>query len=274
MRGYQAVTSWDKGSYSANSNNEARHLNALGCPLGVLHRGRGRGPECPECVLCTGVPCSPWMVSEALLDTPLLLRLPQPHLTLTFSRNTLKLAAAEPGPPTLCSEAWQGLGSRSVSPAGRPVLPIFRLHEVHTHVILSVPENSIHRTGFIRVPFLLPQWDCLISVTNKIIKPGLHIKCLFTLAFCFIFSESEIIVSQMDSHQSLFWLAVPGLQRTETGHRDPLFPKTRVYFLILKGGFALIISESRRTHGLCSDLCFLPEHPAITTAGTQKPWGC
>ena len=62
-------------------------------------------------------------------------------------------------------------------------------------------------------------------------------------------------------------------QRTETGHLDPLFPKTRVYFLILEEGFALIISESGRTRGLCSDLCFLSEHPGSTRAGAPEASG-
>lgn len=70
---------------------------------------------------------APGSVPKALLVTPLLLRLPSLYLTLTFSPGApLKLAAIEPGPPTLCSEAWQGLGSGSVSSAGRLVFAYFQ----------------------------------------------------------------------------------------------------------------------------------------------------
>lgn len=48
------------------------------------------------------------------------------------SEHPLNLGIAEPGPPTLCSEAWQGLGFRFGSSAGMFVFPIFRLCEVPT----------------------------------------------------------------------------------------------------------------------------------------------
>lgn len=103
---------------------------------------------------------------------------------------------------------------------------------------LASPGNLIYRMDFIRVLFPLAQWNLLASSTKNKVKPALQVRVLFILAFCFIFPESKI-VSQMDSHQSLFWQSVPWIvQRTKAeAHLDPLSLKMRVYLLVLKERF-------------------------------------
>lgn len=121
------------------------------------------------------------------------------------------------------------------------------------------------------------QMEPLTSPTKNKVKPALQVRFLFILAFCFIFPESKI-VSQVDSHQSLFWPWT--VQRTKTeAHLDPLSPKMRVYLLVLKERFCSDHKKElicKRLQGLCAEPRSLCEHSPENCYGRypRRHWGC
>lgn len=108
-------------SSSANSDKEASRLNAQGLSTESTPLGFQADCGAQMCPAVPGqVPYGPGCHHVTSLAAQL------------SSDRHLNLAAAEPGPPTLGSEAWQGLGFRSGSSAGTLVFPIFRRCEVPT----------------------------------------------------------------------------------------------------------------------------------------------
>lgn len=138
------------------------------------------------------------------------------------------------------------------------------------------PVQETRSTGqVLLVPFPPPQWDCLISVTNTIIKPGLHVKCLFLAFFVSSSLRAKALFLKWIHIKACFgWLS---MDCTEDGDRSPgpSVPKDESLLSNIERRFDFDPEREQRTHGLRSDLRFLSQHPANHySRHTRSQGGC
>lgn len=139
---------------------------------------------------------------------------------------------------------------------------------------LPSPGNSIYRTGFISsVSTTTMGLSDFCHKHNNKTRPPRQVSIYFWLFLFHLLWEQKHCFSNGFTSKPVLagcpWIA----QRTETGHLDPLFPKTRVYFLILKEGLTLILSESRGPMDCAQTCVFFLSIQQTTIAGTPEARG-